>query len=475
MAANTKSDFTVLRILQRTDAHSDVFRNAMKPNVRTVKGVSVRIDASGGRGPFMRSRCANLALVLSLLAVPAAAEAPVPSALRAKAPAERSSRQIWAAAQAARAGQLALLETLVNIDTGTGDVEGARAAGAILEARMRAIGMSVERVPAEAPGLPDNMVGRLAGSGKTRILLIAHIDTVFEPGTAKRRPYTVDGQIARGPGVSDEKAGVVAGLAALEILQAKGLKSFGSVTFLIDTSEEKGSMGSRALIGRLVRESDVVLNLEPAQPPDGVVVWRKGSGTFHIAVKGRAAHAGVAPQDGRNAAVELLHQLEALKGLPNAGEELTANLTVLQAGGRTNIIPDAATAAINVRARRKAEFEALEATLRRNAAAPSVAGTEVSVRFDPSFPPLSPNPASDALAVRAQAIYREIGLTLGAGGNGGGSESALAYEAGVPVLDGLGPLGGGFHSEDEFLDLASVTPRLYLLTRLIMDLSANPP
>lgn len=382
---------------------------------------------------------------------------------------------LWQAAEAVRAEQLALLQQLVDIDSGTGDADGGRKVAAALVPRLTALGMKVESVPAEAPGLPDNLVARLDGRGRGRILLIGHIDTVFGPGTVAKRPYRTDAARAYGPGVSDEKGGVVEGLQAIRLLRERGFDDFKSITFLIETSEERGSPGTRALISRLLADADVELNLEPGDPPDAVTVWRKGSTTFHIAVKGRAAHAGVAPQDGRNAAVELIHQLQADDVFPKSGPGLTANLTLMSAGTRANIIPENAEAQINVRVRDKADFDRVERTYRANAQTTQIPDTAVTVSRENAYPPLPANPATEALADRAQAIYAGLGLQLGRGGNGGASESALAADAGVPALDGLGPVGGGFHSDAEYLQLSSVSPRLYLLARLLMELGATPP
>lgn len=409
----------------------------------------------------------TLATALLVLALPSAGLA------APKAPAKDA--KVWAAAEAARADQLKLLETVVNIDSGTGDVDGGRKVAALLVERLKALGATIEIVPAEIPGLPDNTVATLTGTGKGRILMIGHLDTVFDPGTAARRPFRIEGDRAMGPGVSDEKGGVVQGLYALQILKGLGFKDFKQIVFLIETSEERGSPGTRKLIDRLIRNSDVELNLEPGDAPDVLTVWRKGSNSFYIDVKGRAAHAGVAPQDGRNAAEELIYQLDALKPFPKSGDGMTANLTLMSAGSRYNIIPEDASAAINVRVRDKADAEQVARVLEARAKAPSIPDTKVTIRRDTSFPPLPSNAATDALADRAEAIYAGLGLKIGRGGNGGASESALAADLGVPALDGLGPVGGGFHSEKEYLDLKTVTPRLYLLTKLIMELGKAPP
>jgi glutamate carboxypeptidase len=395
--------------------------------------------------------------------------------LLAQQAAAAPDQPIWAAAQAARAEQIRTLEQLVDVDSGTGDVEGGRKVAALLIPRLKALGMAVETVPAEAADLPENVVATLEGKGRGRILMIGHIDTVFGPGTVAQRPFRIDGTRARGPGVSDEKGGVVEGLYAVKLLHDSGFTDFGRITFLIETSEERGSPGTQRLIARLVRDADVEFNLEPGDAPDAVTVWRKGSATFHIDVKGRAAHAGAAPQDGRNAATELIHQIHAAEIFPKWGEGLTANLTLIKAGSRENIIPEDASAAINVRVRDKADFDRVERALRANAAHVEVPDTKVTISRTPAFPPLASNPGTDALATRAQIIYAGIGRRLGRGGNGGASESALAYEAGIPALDGLGPMGGGFHSDQEYLELETVTPRLYLLTELLIDVGRNPP
>lgn len=384
-------------------------------------------------------------------------------------------KRLLAAATAARAGQLALLERIVDIDSGTGDAEGAAKVQAILAERLRALGASVEIVPAEAAGLGDNLVARIDGRGKGRILVIGHVDTVFPRGTVAQRRFRIEGEHALGPGVSDEKGGVVEAVTALELLKRLGETDFARITLLIETSEETGSPGTRKLIDRLVREADVELNVEPGDAPDAITVWRKGSATIHLDVHGRAAHAGVAPQDGRNAATELLHQLATLDRFPKSGDGLTVNLTTLKAGDRVNVIPDLASADINYRVRTPGQFGEVRQAFEAAAKTTVVPDTRVEVSVTPSFPPLETNSATDALAARAKAIYAGLGRPLAFAGNGGASESALAAGAGTPALDGLGPVGGGFHSTREFLDLTTLTPRLYLLAKLLIELGANPP
>ena len=380
---------------------------------------------------------------------------------------------LLAAASAAQADELKLLESIVNIDSGTGDAAGGAQVMAVLGPRLTALGMTLATVPAEAPGLAANTIATLRGAGKAHILLIGHIDTVFGPGTVAKWHFSNDGTRLHGPGVGDEKGGVVEAIAAIGLLKASGFTDFATITLLIETSEERGSPGTRALIDRLLGQADVELNLEPGDAPDKITVWRKGSTVFTIDVTGRAAHAGVAPQDGRNAAVELLHQLEGYGKFPHTGPGLTVNLTLMSAGTRNNIIPDHATATFSVRPRVPAQADDVQRALEAAAAHVAVPGTTVKIIRDAAFPPLPNNPATDALAARAAQLYAATGRTLGTGGNGGASESALAAAKGVPALDGLGPVGGGFHSGGEFVELATVAPRLYLLAALIRDLGTN--
>ncbi|MGL4313947.1 MAG: glutamate carboxypeptidase [Sphingomonas sp.] len=391
------------------------------------------------------------------------------------APLAAKTNPVLAAAEAARPEQLKLLETLVNIDSGTGDAAGGNKVQAIIADRLRALGMTVKTVPAETPGLADNLVATVNGKGKGRILMIGHIDTVFEPGTAAKRPFRIDGDRAMGPGVGDEKGGVVEGITALTLLKQMNFRDFKTITLLVESSEERGSPGTRKLINDLVADADVELNLEPGQPGGAITVWRKGSTSYTISVKGRPAHAGVDPENGRNAAYELIHQLQLADSLPKTGDGLTANLTILKAGSRYNIIPEDAEAIINVRIRNKAQGDDVAALLDKNARTTLIPDTRVTVTHDTSFPPLPTNPGTEAVAAIADKAAAEIGLKLPHGGNGGASESALAYEAGVAALDGLGPIIWYAHSEREYIELPSVTPRLYVLTRLLMELGGKPP
>jgi glutamate carboxypeptidase len=406
-------------------------------------------------------------LAAMCLAVPLAGAANV---------AARPDQLVYRAAEASRTGELELLKSIVDIDSGSGDIPGGERVESILAKRLTDAGADLRSVPAEVAGVAPNVVAVFHGTGKARVLIIAHIDTVFGPGTAAKRPFRIEGGRAYGPGVGDEKGGVVTAVTALAILHHLGFKEYATITLMLDGSEELGSPGSTELIKTLAGQSDVEFNMEPGDPPDALTVWRKGAGNIVIQVRGRAAHAGMVPEKGRNAAVELVHQLAALQGtFPQSGPGTTVNLTVIKTGDRTNIIPDFAEATLDVRVRKLSDFDHVLARIKARLAPKIVPDTTITVAAKGStYPPLTESPQVDALGERAQRIYAELGMTVTLSGNGGASESAVAMSVGTPALDGLGLVGAGFHTDQEWIDLSSVTPRLYLFTRLLIETCRAP-
>jgi len=390
--------------------------------------------------------------------------------------ASRRDEQVYRAVEANRSGALDLLKSIVNIDSGSGDVAGGEQVESLLAQRLKAAGALVRTEPAEVAGVAPNLVAVFHGKGKARILIIAHIDTVFGPGTVAKRPFRIEADKAYGPGVGDEKAGVVNAVTALEILHQLGFTDYATLTLMIDGSEELGSTGSTGLIKALAKQSDVEFNMEPGDPPDALTVWRKGGGDIVVQVHGRAAHAGMVPQEGRNAVVELVHQLAALQGkFPTSGDGTTVNLTTIRTGDRANIIPEFAAATFDVRFRIPEEFDKVLTAIKSDLVAAIVPDTTIEVVTRGStYPPLIENAQVEALGKRAQRIYAELGKTAGLSGNGGASESAVALSVGTPALDGLGYVGAGFHTDHEWIDLTSVTPRLYLFTRLLMETARHP-
>jgi glutamate carboxypeptidase len=389
----------------------------------------------------------------------------------------KRDESVYRAVEAGRAGALELLKTIVGIDSGSGDIAGGERVESILAERLKSLGGEVRSAPAEVAGVAPNLVAVFHGTGKAKVLIIAHVDTVYGPGTVAKRPIRIEGDRMYGPGVGDEKGGVVNAVAALEILHQLGFKDYATITVLLDGSEELGSPGSTELIKTLARQSDVEFNMEPGDPPDALTVWRKGGGDIVVQVRGRAAHAGMVPENGRNAATELVHQLGVLQGMfPQSGTGTTVNLTGIKAGDRTNIIPDHAEATFDVRFRKLEDFDAVLAKMKSGIVPKIVPDTTIEVTSNGSaYPPLVENAQVDALGKRAQEIYAELGKTVSLSGNGGASESAVSMSVGTPALDGLGYVGAGFHTDHEWIDLSSVTPRLYMFTRLLIETCRKPP
>jgi glutamate carboxypeptidase len=379
-------------------------------------------------------------------------------------------KQIQADAEQYKAEALKLLERLVNIDSGSGYEPGLTQVRDIAVDELKQLGFSIELVPDKVAN-NSHVIATLKGTGKAKILLMAHMDTVFKEGSAAERPFHIKDGRAYGPGVMDDKGGIVAGIYALKVLKNQGFKDYAQITFLLDASEETGSEAASELIRKTAKAHDVTLNLEPGRPADGLVVWRKGSATAVVEVKGKAAHAGVAPELGRNAAMEAAHQILQLGKLGDEEKKTTINFTVIKAGDRTNVIPDQATAKADVRAALPEEFDRIEKDLARVSANKLIPDTEVKTSLLRGLPPMPQTPESDKLVAIAQGIYGELGRKLTIEGSGGAADASLSAGVGTPTLDGFGIVGGNIHTPEEYAEVESVAPRVYLLSRMIMELS----
>lgn len=365
-------------------------------------------------------------------------------------------------------------EEFVNIDTGTGHGEGIAEMGALIIRFLQEMGAEVTTFPASDPQGGVNIVGSFVGKGIGSVMTLAHMDTVFPVGTAEARPFRIEGDWAYGPGVSDCKGSVLLCLFAVQMLKIIGYDDFGKITLLFNCDEEIGSPSSRALIQELAREHSYVLCCEPGQVGDGVILWRKGSAIMKVEAHGRSAHAGSAPQEGRNAMMELISQVLKISKLENAEKETTLNFTTIQSGNCTNVIPDYAVAKADIRVRKPEELDRLETAAQSIARHNSIAETSVEVTLFRNNPPFPQNEKTDLLIDRAQKVYGEIGLQLKTTGAGGASDANWAAAAGAVVIDGLGPVKGGpNHTVNERSNITSVAPRLYLLARLFMELGGE--
>jgi len=382
--------------------------------------------------------------------------------------------KVMKAVQTCEPDARALLKQLVQIDSGTADAQGVNAVGAVLKTELEHIGAHVESVPATTGTLGNNVVATLTGTGKGRILLIAHIDTVFPHGTVASRPYTIVGEHGVGPGAGDDKSGAVTAVCALRVLRQIHFYDYARITLILNSNEETGSLGTRDLIRAKAKESDVAINLERGVPPDGVEVTRKGSAIITIEVIGRAAHSGLEPEKGRNAVVEASHQAMELGTLANPAKETTVNVTLIEGGSAINVIPDHAMVKADVRAFTPEEFDRVEDGLRKLATNTVVPDIKVNASITRNFPPWPRAASTDALLARAQGVYAEIGRKLIGVAVGSSTDVAFAAETGTPSIDGISMLGGGAHGVEDYADLSSIVPRVYLLARMLMNLGHTP-
>lgn len=351
------------------------------------------------------------------------------------------------------------LETLVSMESPSDDSARVSALAGWIRERLRASGVAAETRPCPPRG--DALVAHV-GSGEAGTLLLGHHDTVWPAGTLAEMPFHVEDGRASGPGSFDMKAGIAVALSVLEALA--GLPETPSVTLLLVPDEEVGTHASRDLLLATARRQRRVLVLEPSL--DGAAkVARKGTGDFELRFAGRAAHAGLEPEAGASALAELARFVLFAEGLADAARGTTVTCTVAHAGTKVNVVPETAALSIDARVWTQEEGARVERGLRGY----RPADARVTVGVDGSFdrPPLEPTPESEALLARAQRAARELGFELGAARVGGASDGNLTAAAGVPTLDGLGPLGAGAHARHEHVVLDDLPRRAALIARLV--------
>jgi glutamate carboxypeptidase len=363
---------------------------------------------------------------------------------------------------------LAELERLVNIDCGSYTPDGVNRVADAVVASLTELGAEIERIPhrptSGTPQLGDLVVGRIVGDGP-RILLIGHMDTVFDPGTAAARPFRLAGDRATGPGVTDMKAGLLAGLHAVAALHALGARP--AVTFVANPDEEIGSPFSSSRIRELAPDHDVALVLECARANGDIVSARKGIADYRLTVTGRAAHAGVEPEKGRSAILEAAHQVLAHHALNGRWPTVTVNAGVIRGGTRPNVVAERCEVQLDLRAATTEAFEAASDEVERIAAQPTVPDIRIELEKIAGHPPMEKSEASGRLVELAVALASDLGFELRDAATGGASDANTTAALGVPTLDGLGPIGGDDHSVDEWLDVTSIVPRTALLAGLI--------
>ena len=392
------------------------------------------------------------------------------------------SGSVWAqkdealltAATAEQGAVVKTLERLVNIETGTGTADGMSAMSDLLEAELKALGFSTSRSKAAGRVVGDNVVGRLDGKGGKKLMLMAHMDTVYVKGTVAKAPFRVDGARAFGPGIADDKGGIAVILHTLKLLKARGFQDFGAITVMFNTDEEMGSFGSRDLIQQLANDSDVILSFEPTSAiKEMLTLGTAGVVYYKVNITGLASHAGAAPELGVNAMVEAADVVLRTMDLDNKNRALRFNWTIGKSGGLSNVIPDEAYVEANIRYALKADLdELLKALEDRILNRKKLAKSEIKITVDHGRPAFTADAAGKALVDKAIGIYKEAGGELSVvPTSGGGTDAAYAALGGKPVIESLGLPGFGYHSNQaEYVMIDAIPRRLYMAARMIMDL-----
>ena len=366
------------------------------------------------------------------------------------------------------------LRTMVNIDCGSYTPSGVNAVADLCEARFRTGGWEVERTPhapsGGEPRLGDLVIGRLRGAGGPRVLLVGHMDTVFDEGTVADRPFRIEGDIAYGPGVSDMKGGLLTGFAAVEALQQAGFDGFEQITYVCNPDEEIGSVVSGPVIRGLAPEHDAAFVLEGARANGDIVSARKGITDFTIEIEGRAAHAGVEPDKGRNAILEAAHRIVEIQSMHGRWPGVTVNVGVVRGGTRTNVVPAHCELHVDLRSPEAATLDAAAPEIERICAQHSVPDVRTTVRANGWHRPMEKGEGGARLVDLAVRVAADLGFEVRDAATGGASDANTTSAAGTPTLDGLGPVGGDDHAPGEWLDLTSVVPRISLLAGIVSRL-----
>ena len=409
------------------------------------------------------------------------------AAAQAQGPAGSTADAVYAQAQAEVQPFLSSLQELVAIESGSHDLEGLDRAAAWVATRLQETGMQVQTLAAHAPAkagqtlgerVGSMVLGRLQGQGAKKVLLIAHMDTVYPKGMGARQPFRIEDGKAYGLAIADDKSGVALILYTVKLLQAMGFRDYAELAVLINGDEEIGSPGSRALITQLGSEFDAVLSYESGGGTRDVVrLATSALASVDMTVTGRAAHAGANPQAGRNALYEMAHQVLKSRQLGDPARGLRIQWTVARSGEVRNVIPESAQAQADVRADRQEDMDLMEQALRRSIQDKLLPDTQIELKFQRGRPAFVANAASRAMARHAQSLFeaQRWSLQVAERPMGGGTDAAYAaLRARGGVLEGMGLRGYGAHANtQEYIHLDSIAPRLFLSTRMVMDIGSG--
>lgn len=371
--------------------------------------------------------------------------------------------------ESTQVSMLKLLERLVNIDSGSTCKEGLDLIGNILSEKYQKLGFEVIVYPQEKNG--NNLVIRHKSVKDPKIILVGHLDTVFKKGTARKRPFEIIGNRAYGPGVIDMKGSQVELLYAMKALVENNNESIKNVEIVLNSDEEIGSPTSRSLIKKVANGKEYALIMEPARKDGSLVSERRGGGSYKLIIRGKSAHSGIEPEKGISAIEEFAHKVIKLHSLNDKEKGINVNVGIIRGGIAANVVAPRAEAYIDVRISKVEQMKLLSKKIKEICAVSDVPGTKIELFGSIDRFPMVKNEKSKELLSIVKKIGSEMGISLKDVSTGGGSDASTTVSLGIPTIDGLGPVGGSPHSEEEYLEISSLVERTNLLINIINRLS----
>ncbi|MGG3563126.1 M20 family metallopeptidase [Neobacillus rhizosphaerae] len=364
---------------------------------------------------------------------------------------------------------LRLLKKLVNLDSGSYYKQGIDEIGAVLSKEYESIGFNVHVHPQDERG--NNLVIRHPEALDPKVMIVAHMDTVFPIGTAEKRPFMIEGNYAYGPGVVDMKASLVSVLFAMKTLVELQFDAYKNVEIVLNSDEEIGSRHSRSLIELVGKEKEYALIMEAAGKDGSIVTQRKGGARYKIKVEGVPAHSGSEHEKGRSAIEEIAYKTIKLHKMTDYKEGITVNVGLLKGGTSANTIAPIAEAEVDVRITNLEQIKEVERKMKEICSVPTIKGTKIKIAGQLNRPPMMKSKKSIELIRLVQEIGKEMGLEIKEAFRGGCSDGSFTSSMGIATVDGLGPVGGNGHRDDEYLDISSLTERTELLAETIRRLT----
>jgi len=364
------------------------------------------------------------------------------------------------------------LRNLVNIDSSSDNPAGIEAVARVLMPRLEAIGLATRLEKLGERGVPGLLAFNGATGEASDIMFLGHMDTVFPPGEVKKRPFAVNGDRATGPGVCDMQGGLLVAVYVLETLHQAGVLDRLKIRVCFNGDEEVGSAASREWIEDHARNSRRVFVFEPCRPGYRFVLQRKGWGGYRIQAQGESAHAGVEPEKGANAVVEIAHQVRAVQQFNEAvGEGISAHVTTIRGGEKTNIIPDEASAYVDVRVSSKNEIEKVAAFFQSLPDHTHVPGVSLNVHGGVDRPPMEPDGQTFELWGMIEEQAASLGIQIERISTGGCSDGNFSSALGIPTIDGMGIIGANAHRQDEYVELDSIVPQIQLIASVCQSIA----